>query len=236
MLVVDNLSVSYGHIQALRDVSLTVARGEMVALIGANGAGKTTTLRAISGLVSADSGAVRWDDTLLTGMAAERISKVGLAHIPEGRGVFPRLTVAQNLKMGAYVRRKRISNLDADIESALELFPQLGPRMNQPAGTMSGGEQQMLAIARALVGKPSFLMLDEPSHGLAPAIVEHVFELLDHLREQGLAVLVVEQHVAAVLSRAQRAYVLERGRVTLAGASADLEHGRLADAYLGSLL
>ncbi|MEX2556994.1 MAG: ABC transporter ATP-binding protein [Actinomycetota bacterium] len=236
MLDVDGVDVFYGRVQALRGVSLTVGAGEMVALFGANGAGKTTTLRAISGLVPAVAGRITFEGRSIAHLKAEETAALGIAHIPEGRGVFPRLSVWQNLKMGAYLRRPTASALAAGIDEVLDIFPVLKERLRQPAGTMSGGEQQMLAIARALISKPKLLMLDEPSHGLAPIIVKEVFVLLDRLRTSGMALLIVEQYASAALAVAGRAYVLERGRVVLAGDAETLRKDRagLAGAYLGT--
>ena len=235
MLVVENLDAYYGHVQALRGVSLTVADGEMVALFGANGAGKTTTLRSISGLVRDWRGTISLDGRSLAGSSPEATAGLGIAHIPEGRGIFPRMTVWQNLRMGAYLRRPSQSRFRAEVEEVLESFPKLKERAGQTAGTLSGGEQQMLAIARALVSKPRLLMLDEPSHGLAPKVVEEVFVLLDQLRAGGMAMLIVEQYATVALSVVARGYVLDRGSVVLAEDAAELrkDWSRLAGAYLG---
>ena len=235
MLLVDGLDVVYGHVQALRNVSLTVADGETVGLLGANGAGKTSTLRAISGLVPPHVGEITFEGRSLRGMDPEETATLGIAHIPEGRGIFPRMTVRQNLTMGAYVRRLRPAPLAARIAEVLDVFPQLKGRLRQPAGTLSGGEQQMLAIARALIARPKLMMLDEPSHGLAPLVVKDVFVLLDRLRAGGMSLLIVEQYASVALSVVDRAYVLERGRVALSGTAASLRKDRrsLAGAYLG---
>ena len=236
MLAVDGLDAFYGHVQALRGVSLTVAGGEMVALFGANGAGKTTTLRSISGLVERWSGRIELDGASLEGLTPEETAGLGVAHIPEGRGIFPRMTVWQNLKMGAYLRRLPPDDFQQESEAVLENFPTLKARAGQSAGTLSGGEQQMLAIARALISKPRLLMLDEPSHGLAPKVVQEVFVLLDHLRAGGMAILIVEQYATVALSVVARGYVLDRGRVVLAEDAATLrkDWAKLAGAYLGN--
>ena len=236
MLRVEGLDVFYGHVQALRDVSLEVADGEMVALFGANGAGKTTSLRAISGLVPVASGSVEFNGRSLAGMTPEETARLGIAHIPEGRGIFPRMSVSQNLKMGAYVRRLSPAALTGRTAELLDVFPGLKDRLKQPAGTLSGGEQQMLAIARALVSQPKLLMLDEPSHGLAPIVVKEVFRLMDELREGGMSLLIVEQYASIALQSVDRAYVLDRGRVAISGTAAKLRKNRksLAGAYLGT--
>jgi branched-chain amino acid transport system ATP-binding protein len=236
VLVVSDLDVSYGHVRALRGLSVRVDPGEMVALFGANGAGKTTTLRAISGLVGVGRGRIELDGQPITGAAPEHTAALGIAHIPEGRGVFPRLTVGQNLKMGAYRARLAPAELRASFDTVLAEFPVLRSRLRQAAGTLSGGEQQMLAIARALVTRPRLLMLDEPSHGLAPKAVQEVFALLGRLREQGMAQLIVEQYASVALSVVERGYVLERGRVAFAGTADDLRRDwrSLVGAYLGA--
>jgi branched-chain amino acid transport system ATP-binding protein len=236
VLLVEAIDVFYGHVQALRGVSLTVNEGEIVGLFGANGAGKTTTLRAISGLVPPASGDVSFDGRSLRETTPEEAAQRGVAHIPEGRGIFPRMTVRQNLKMGAYVRRLRPPALVARTDEVLNVFPHLKDRLRQPAGTLSGGEQQMLAIARALISKPRLLMLDEPSHGLAPVVVKEVFGLLDELRAGGMSLLIVEQYAAVALAVVDRAYVLERGAVAMSGTAEEINANRrsLAGAYLGT--
>lgn len=235
MLAVDGIDIFYGRVQALRGVTLQVAQGEMVALFGANGAGKTTTLRAISGLVPLRAGDVRFEGVSLGGISPERSAAMGIAHIPEGRGIFPRMTVEQNLKMGGYIGRLPAAVLASRIEQVVETFPRVKERLGQAAGTLSGGEQQMLAIARALIAKPKLLMLDEPSHGLAPKLVQELFVLLGTLRAEGVSMLIVEQYAAVALSATQRGYVLERGRVVLSGEAEELRADRrsLAGAYLG---
>jgi branched-chain amino acid transport system ATP-binding protein len=223
----------YGPIVALHDVSLTVGEGEVVALLGANGAGKTTTLRAISGLVS-KTGEVVYAGTDVRKSSPERLARRGLAHVPEGRGLFPELTVWENLRMGAYVRRDR-GGVKADLARAVEHFPWILERRHQHAATLSGGEQQMLAVARALVARPKLLMLDEPSLGLAPLVTQEVFRVVHQLNEEeGLTVLVVEQNAQIALSVSHRAYVLEVGRVAVEGSSAELrEHEGVRRSYLG---
>ena len=236
MLRVEGIDVFYGHVQALRGVSLEVAEGEIVCLLGANGAGKTSTLRAISGLVPVERGDVVFAGRRLNGMAPEAIASLGVAHIPAGRGIFPRLTGWHNLKMGGYVSRPSTQQLNARVAEILDVFPQLKGLLRRPAGTLSGGEQQMLAIARALIARPALLMLDEPSHGLAPLVVKDVFSLLTDLRTAGTSLLIVEQYASIALSVADRAYVLERGRVSLSGTAAAVLRNKahLAGAYLGA--
>jgi len=235
VLAVERIDASYGKVQALRGVSLRVDAGEMVALFGANGAGKTTTLRAISGVLPA-RGSITFEGTNLIGLTPEQTAAAGIAHIPEGRGIFAGLTVWQNLKMGGFVHRLPDDELRRRVDAVLTLFPRLGERMSQAAGTMSGGEQQMLAIARALIGKPKLLMLDEPSHGLAPIVVQELFELLAKLRQGGMAQLIVEQYAAVALSVVDRGYVLERGSVVFEGEASRLraDWRELAGAYLGT--
>jgi len=233
LLELRGLQARYGPIVALHDVSLTVGEGEVVALLGANGAGKTTTLRAISGLVS-KTGEVVYAGSQVRRATPERLARLGLAHVPEGRGLFPELTVWENLRMGAYVRRDR-RRVKADLDRAVEHFPWILERRNQHAATLSGGEQQMLAVARALVARPRLLMLDEPSLGLAPLVTQEVFRVVHELNEQdGLTVLVVEQNAQIALTVSHRAYVLEVGRVAVEGSSAELrEHEGVRRSYLG---
>ena len=230
LLELDAVAARYGPVQALSDVSLVVREGEVVAVLGANGAGKTTTLRAISGTVSR-SGAVELDGKPLKG-GPEAAAKAGVAHVPEGRGTFVDLTVDENLKLGAYTRR---GPLKADIKRIAEYFPWMAERGGQRAGTLSGGEQQMLALGRALMSRPRLLLLDEPSLGLAPMIVREFFRIVRELNEQeGLTVLVVEQDARIALRASQRAYVLEVGRVALTGTSAELEGDEsIRRSYLG---
>jgi branched-chain amino acid transport system ATP-binding protein len=228
LLELNDVSARYGPVAALHGVSLAVDDGEIVALLGANGAGKTTTLRAVSGMVRR-SGDVVFAGRRLRG-GPEAIARAGVAHVPEGRGIFAELTVWENLKMGAYMRRGR-----PDLSTVLEYFPWLESRRNQQAGTLSGGEQQMLALARAFVQRPRLLMLDEPSLGLAPLVTREVFRVVADLNEkEGLAVLVVEQNAAIALNAARRAYVLETGRVATAGDAAELKaNDTVRSAYLG---
>jgi branched-chain amino acid transport system ATP-binding protein len=233
LLELSGVAARYGPIKALHDVTLTLDDGEVVALLGANGAGKTTTLRAISGTVRR-SGNVSFDGRSLGRRSPESIAKLGIAHVPEGRGLFPELTVWENLRMGAYVRGER-KTIRAEAPRVLGYFPWLEARKSQQAGTLSGGEQQMLALARALVSRPRLLMLDEPSLGLAPTIVAEIFRIVRELNaEDGLSVLVVEQNAKIALESSARAYVLEVGRVAVEGASAELErHEGVRKSYLG---
>jgi len=233
LLEVRDLEAGYGPIRALDGVSLDVDDGELVALIGANGAGKTTLLMAISGVVSSRRGSIRFAGTTLGGLAPHEVMRLGVGHAPEGRRIFPRLTVRENLELGGFTQ-KDMGRLRRDIDEACGLFPVLGERMDQLGGTLSGGEQQMLAIARALVGRPRLLLLDEPSLGLAPLIVARVFEVIASLSARGIGVLLVEQNARAALKLANRGYVLETGRITLTGSGAELAADRrVRDAYLG---
>jgi branched-chain amino acid transport system ATP-binding protein len=234
ILEVSRLEVRYGGIRALHDLSLKVPRGSIVTLIGANGAGKSTTLRTISGLVAPSSGTIRFDGLEIAGLPAHRIVSAGLAHVPEGRLVFPELSVKENLLMGAYLRRDR-KEIGADLEWVGEFFPRLRERIAQQAGTLSGGEQQMLAIGRALMGRPGCLMLDEPSLGIAPLLVETIFERLVALnRERGMTMLLVEQNASLALQVSRYAYVLETGSIHLEGPSAELrDRPEVRAAYLG---
>jgi branched-chain amino acid transport system ATP-binding protein len=234
MLSVKELVVSYGAIQALAGVSFSVEAGEIVTLIGANGAGKTTTLRAISGLVRAKSGSVIFRDEDITRLPPHRIVARGLSHVPEGRMVFPNLTVGENLAMGAFLQSDK-ARIEQGRDFVFSLFPRLKERFRQSAGTLSGGEQQMLAIGRALMGEPRLLMLDEPSLGLAPKLVGVIFEkILEINRTRGLTILLVEQNANLALEVSQRAYVLETGRMVMAGDSKKLRtEPQLRAAYLG---
>jgi branched-chain amino acid transport system ATP-binding protein len=231
LLELEDVQARYGPVQALRGVSLSVGAGEVVAVLGGNGAGKTTTLRAISGLVTT-SGEVRFVGRRITRAAPERVARAGIAHVPEGRGLFHELSVYDNLRLGAYLRR---DGFDEDYERVRARFDWLEDRRDQQAGTLSGGEQQMLAIARALMSRPRLLLLDEPSLGLAPIVVREIFQILGELNErEGLAVLVVEQNAKLALQASSRAYVLEVGRVALEGPSAELvENESVRNAYLG---
>ncbi|MGH2758717.1 MAG: ABC transporter ATP-binding protein [Actinomycetota bacterium] len=237
MLETHDVSVSYGRVQALAGVSVRVAPGELVTLLGPNGAGKTTTLRVLSGLRHPSAGTITLDGKDVTGRPPELFAGRGVAHIPEGRGTFPRLTVAQNLLVGLYTRRRERIDRRREIGSVLEHFPQLRERLGLRAGVLSGGEQQMLALARALVAKPRLVLVDEPSHGLAPAVAAELFALFDKLRQDDLGILVVEQHAALALRRADRAYVLQKGRITYEGSPSPLirDRKRLANVYLGSV-
>jgi branched-chain amino acid transport system ATP-binding protein len=233
LLEVSDLVVHYGIVQALRGVSLTVDAGEMVALVGANGAGKTTTLRTISGLLAPTSGTVTFDGKDIGGCAAHGVVRAGVAHLPEGRELFGGMTVLENLRLGAWVRVDD-PETDARLEEMLELFPRLRERVNQAAGTLSGGEQQMLGVARALMSAPRLLIIDELSLGLAPIIVAQLFDILRDVNRRGTAVVIVEQFVHMALSNTDRAYVLAKGEVVMLGKSADLlEDDSLVETYLG---
>jgi branched-chain amino acid transport system ATP-binding protein len=233
LLQLQSLSVRYGSVQALHGVDLTVHQGELVTLLGSNGAGKSTTLRAVSGLAAASAGAVLWRGGNLAGVPAHRIVRLGIGHCPEGRRVLSRQSVAVNLELGAYLRRDRAA-IAADLERGYSLFPRLAERRDQLAGALSGGEQQMLAIARALMGRPELLMLDEPSLGLAPKLVGEVMQALAQLHRDGLTILLVEQNAQAALEIADRGYVLEAGQLTLQGPARELlANPSLRAAYLG---
>jgi branched-chain amino acid transport system ATP-binding protein len=233
LLEVDLIEAGYGPIRALDRVSLRVDAGELVAIIGANGAGKTTLLMAISGVVPVRAGVVRFDGAPITGLEPHAIVRLGIGHAPEGRRIFPRLSVRENLELGGFARTDR-AEVRRDIDLVCDLFPVLGSRMTQLGGTLSGGEQQMLALGRALVGRPRLLLLDEPSLGLAPLVVAKIFEVIAGLSARGIAVVLVEQNARAALKLASRGYVLETGRITLSGAGRDLAGDRrVRDAYLG---
>jgi branched-chain amino acid transport system ATP-binding protein len=233
MLVVDDIHVYYGNIAAVKGLSVTVEQGEIVTLLGSNGAGKSTTLRTISGLLRPRKGSVSFEGRRVDHMQAHDVVALGVAQAPEGRRIFPRLTVAENLDLGAYTRRDRAA-IAADLENVLELFPRLRERITQKAGTMSGGEQQMLAVARALMARPRLLLLDEPSMGLAPVLVDLIFDTIARIREQGTTVLLVEQNALAALRVADRAYVLESGSMKLAGPAVELARNEeIVKAYLG---
>jgi branched-chain amino acid transport system ATP-binding protein len=234
-LAVTDLHAGYGKVEVLRGVDLTVGAGEIVAVLGANGAGKTTLLRAISGLLRPPRGEVRLNGDIVNGQAAEQLVARGVAHVPEGRLVFPGLTVRENLMLGAYSRRSR-AEIARDERWVLDLFPRLAERLGQPAGTLSGGEQQMLAIGRGLMSAPSVLLLDEPTVGIAPLVVAEMFQTLAALRsERGLSMLLVEQNVAAALRVATRAYVLDRGGVVASGGAEQMRgDSRVAATYLGA--
>jgi branched-chain amino acid transport system ATP-binding protein len=233
VLSLRDLVVHYGVIRALSGISLEVPRGEIVALIGANGAGKSTTLRAISGLVRPTSGAVDYAGRSLLGLPSNEIVALGVAQAPEGRGIFLNLTVRENLELGAYLRRDR-AGIEADRERALALFPILKERRDQVSGTLSGGEQQMLAVARALMSRPTLLLLDEPSLGLAPQVVDRIFQVIQEINEAGVSLLLVEQNANMALQVAHRAYVLETGAIVMQGTGRELlESPEVRKAYLG---
>jgi branched-chain amino acid transport system ATP-binding protein len=233
VLEIQGLRAAYGPVEALQGVDLEVRAGELVCLLGANGAGKSTTLRAISGLVRPTGGQIALEGRLLTGLEPAAILKSGIAHCPEGRRVFPYLTVEENLAMGAYVRRDR-DGIAQDLERVCTHFPILGERRRQAAGTLSGGEQQMLAIGRALMARPRLILFDEPSLGLAPTVVETTFAIIADIRRQGTTVLMVEQNAYLALQMADRGYVMETGRIVLAGAARDLmQDDHVRRAYLG---
>ena len=233
LLSVDHVSVNYGAVQAIRDVSFTVGRGEIVTLIGANGAGKSTTLRAVSGVIRPSAGSIVHDGKSIAGLPSHRIARLGIAHVPEGRGVFANMSVRENLEMGAYGRRDR-GGISSDFERVFELFPVLSERERQVGGTLSGGEQQMLAIGRALMSRPRLLMLDEPSMGLAPLLVEKIFDLLKEIHAQGTTILLIEQNANKALTLADRGYVIESGSIVLEDAASSLLGNDLVrQAYLG---
>jgi branched-chain amino acid transport system ATP-binding protein len=233
LLRLERLAVRYGSVQALSGIDLAVRQGELVALLGSNGAGKSTTLRAISRLVTASGGRILWRGADLAPLSTERTVKLGIGHCPEGRRVLARQSVAANLELGAWLRRDW-QGIATDLERCYGLFPRLAERRQQLAGSLSGGEQQMLAIARALMGRPTLLLLDEPSLGLAPKLVGEVMQTLAQLQQEGLTILLVEQNAQAALEIADRGYVLEAGQLTLQGAAADLlSNPSLRAAYLG---
>jgi branched-chain amino acid transport system ATP-binding protein len=233
LLVIDKLRAGYGRIDVLHEISLAVPAGEIVTIIGANGAGKTTTLHTISGLVRAREGKIIFAGQSIERMRPYEIVRIGISQSPEGRKIFPRMTVLENLQMGAYTRSDK-AGIQKDIDHAYELFPVLKERHQQLGGTLSGGEQQMLAVARALMSKPKLLLLDEPSLGLAPMIVLKIFEVIRRLNSEGIAVLLVEQNARQALKLAHRGYVLETGTITCAGTGQELLcDERVQDAYLG---
>jgi branched-chain amino acid transport system ATP-binding protein len=235
LLEVEGLCVNYGHIEAIRDISFGVAEGSVATLIGANGAGKTTTLKTISGLRRVRAGSVRFEGRDITGIAPYERVKLGISQSPEGRGIFPGMTVSENLDMGAYVRKDRKSSAyRQDLERAFSLFPRLSERRSQVAGTMSGGEQQMLAIGRALMSRPRLLLLDEPSMGLAPKLIQQIFSIIAEINAQGTTVLLVEQNAAQALKRADTAHILETGEIVRSGTGAELARDdSVKAAYLG---
>ncbi len=234
MLKVENLNVSYGAVHALRDVSLTVNDGEIVSLIGANGAGKTTTLHTITGLVQPVSGSIEYDGKDLRKVRDSEIIKLGMAHVPEGRHVFTRMTVQENLEMGAFILNDK-QVIHKNVDMVYEYFPRLKERRKQMAGTLSGGEQQMLATGRALMSNPKMVLMDEPSMGLSPLLVKEIFKIIRTLHENGITVLLVEQNAKMALSIADRAYVLENGALTMSGKASDLlKNENVKKAYLGA--
>jgi branched-chain amino acid transport system ATP-binding protein len=233
LLEVEDLRVAYGKIEAVKGISFTVEEGQIVTLIGTNGAGKTTTLRTLSGLLKPVGGRVTFNGKVLTRVPAHKIVSLGLAHSPEGRHIFPRLTIEQNLQLGAYLR-KDATGITADIQRAYDLFPILGERRKQAAGTLSGGEQQMLAMGRALMSQPKLLMLDEPSMGLSPIMMQKIMSTIVELKSQGTTILLVEQNAQAALSLADQAHVMEIGTIKLSGSGRDLLHDEsVRKTYLG---
>jgi branched-chain amino acid transport system ATP-binding protein len=233
LLEVEDLRVAYGKIEAVKGISFTVEAGQIVTLVGTNGAGKTTTLRTISGLLRPVAGRVLFDGKPLTRVPAHKIVSLGLAHSPEGRHIFPRLSIEQNLQLGAYLR-KDTPGIEKDIQRAYDLFPILGERRKQAAGTLSGGEQQMLAMGRALMSQPKLLMLDEPSMGLSPIMMQKIMSTISELKEQGTTILLVEQNAQAALSLADQAHVMEIGTIRLSGTGQDLLHDEgVRKTYLG---
>jgi branched-chain amino acid transport system ATP-binding protein len=233
MLTLENVSVNYGAINALSGVSLRVEKGEVVTLIGANGAGKSTTLRTITGLLEPAEGRIVFEGKDISGAATHKLVAQGISMSPEGRGVFANLTVRENLQMGAYLQKNR-SQISSDMERVFKMFSRLKERESQSAGTLSGGEQQMLAMGRALMSRPRLLLLDEPSLGLAPLVVHTIFEAIDEIRSKGTTILLVEQNAHAALKHSDRAYVLETGQIVMEGPSKDLAADpRIKEAYLG---
>lgn len=233
MLTLENISVNYGAIEALTGISLHIEQGEVVTLIGANGAGKTTTLKTITGLLEPVKGRIMYEGKQISGMATHKLVTMGIAMSPEGRGVFSNLTVRENLEMGAYIRKDK-AGIKQDLERAFAMFPRMKEREKQKAGTLSGGEQQMLAIGRALMSQPRLLLLDEPSLGLAPIVVHQIFEAIEEIRSKGTTILLVEQNANAALHHSDRAYVLETGRIVMQGNSKELAADpRIKEAYLG---
>ncbi len=233
LLEIDDITLLYGRIQALHGISIEVNEGEIVALVGANGAGKSTTMRAVSGLRPIASGAIRFEGTDISKVRADRRVALGISQSPEGRGIFPGMTVLENLEMGAFLR-KDAAGIKSDLDRVYGLFPRLAERRKQFGGTLSGGEQQMLAVGRALMSRPKVLLLDEPSMGLAPILIQQIFSIITEINQQGTTILLVEQNAQQALSRAHRAYVLETGRIVKSGTGADLLNDpAVKDAYLG---
>jgi branched-chain amino acid transport system ATP-binding protein len=233
MLELRNVSSSYGAIEALKAVSMRIDKGEIVTLIGANGAGKSTTLRSITGLVPTASGEILYEGKTLNGVPTHRITAMGISLVPEGRAIFANLTVSENLEMGAYLRKNKAENAKG-LDRVFELFPRLKERRRQSGGTLSGGEQQMLAIGRALMARPRLLLLDEPSLGLAPLLVHTIFAAIDQINKEGTTILLVEQNANAALKHSHRGYVLETGKIVIEGPSSQLAADpRVKEAYLG---
>ncbi len=233
LLEINDLHVNYGMITALKGISFEVNEGEVIALIGANGAGKTTTLHAVTGLIPAKSGSIKLNGKELTKTPAHKIVEMGMAHVPEGRRIFQQLSVLDNLKLGAYTRKDK-ENISKDLEMVYERFPRLAERKSQIAGTLSGGEQQMLAMGRALMSSPKIVVMDEPSMGLSPILVSEIFDIITSIRKDGTTVLLVEQNAKKALSIADRAYVLETGNIVLSGKASDLINDEsIKKAYLG---
>ncbi|MGW4464151.1 ABC transporter ATP-binding protein [Micromonospora sp. NBC_01796] len=233
LLEIDNVTLAYGRIEALHGISLHVDEGEVVALIGANGAGKTTTMRAVSGLRPISRGAIKFEGQDISNLRADLRVIRGICQSPEGRGIFPGMSVIENLDMGAYTRRDT-AGIAADLDRVLGLFPRLAERRKQAGGTLSGGEQQMLAVGRALMSRPKLLLLDEPSMGLAPMVIQQIFDIITEINQQGTTILLVEQNAQQALSRAHRGYVLETGRIVKEGSGADLLlDPAVKEAYLG---
>ncbi|MDF9760385.1 branched-chain amino acid transport system ATP-binding protein [Peribacillus simplex] len=233
MLKIEDINVYYGNIQALKGISLSINEGEIVTLIGANGAGKSTMLKTISGLLKPKQGKIMYEGQPIGGKAAQSIVKMGISHVPEGRRVFANMTVEENLQLGAYLRKDK-AGIKQDMEKVYELFPRLLERLKQQSGTLSGGEQQMLAMGRALMAKPRLLLLDEPSMGLAPLLVKQIFHIIEEINKTGTTILLVEQNANLALSIADRAYVVETGRIVLSGKSEELTASEeIKNAYLG---
>jgi branched-chain amino acid transport system ATP-binding protein len=233
MLEIKDIHTYYGNIHALKGISLDVEQGEVVSLIGSNGAGKTTTLRTIQGLLKPRQGKILFEGSPLESLSAQAIVRLGISQSPEGRLIFPRMTVQENLEMGAFSRRDSVG-IKSDLEKALHLFPRLRERINQKGGTLSGGEQQMLAIARAMMARPRLLLLDEPSMGLAPMLVSQIFSIIRDINTQGTTILLVEQNARMALTVSHRGYVLQTGQIVLAGTAADLQSNEtVRKAYLG---
>ena len=232
LITVENLAAGYGLVEVLRNISLEINQGEVVAVLGSNGVGKTTLNNCLSGLIKPNNGKISFEDEVISNKSPEEIVDMGLIHVPEGRKLFPNLTVKDNLELGSYRRGK--SNRASNLENVLDIFPKLSERISQTAGTLSGGEQQMVAIGRGLMGDPRLLLLDEPSLGLSPLLVEQMFELIKKISDNGLTVLLVEQNVTQSLSIADRAYVIEEGSIAISGLSKDLlKNADLKKSYLG---